>query len=465
MEQVDPSPTRRKGLWAMLAIAAVTSASAVTFALPATSKADPVPAPPTTAAAPPAAAPAPAPAAPGAPGAPPAPPGDPNAAPPPPPIDPNAPPPPVVDPNAGRVTNAVGGFSFVLPPGWVESDASHLDYGSAMLSKTTGQPPAPGQPPPVANDTRVVLGRLDQKLYASAEANDAKAAVRLGSDMGEFFMPYPGMRINQDSTPLNANGIAGSASYYEVKFSDPAKPNGQIWTGVIGTPATNAAPPQRWFVVWLGTANDPVDKGAAKALAESIQPWNPEAAPAPAPVALPPGAPVIGPPPPGAPAPAPAPAAPAPAPGALPLPLRRPRRVLRLRRLARHRPVTSRRRPHRCHSRPCPLKATVPGSNETRMDATAATQYLAFAPPTAVSWLAYLIIGGIAGWIAGKIVKVGGSGILLNIVIGVVGGFIGGMILGWLHVDVEHGRKWFTFFVSLLGAVILLWVVSLVRRR
>jgi hypothetical protein len=313
MDQVDPSSTRHKGLWATLAITAVTSASAVTIALPATSKADPVPAPPTTTAAPPAAAPAPAP--PGAPGAPPAPPGDPNAAPPPPPVDPNAPPPPPVDPNAGRVTNAVGGFSFVLPPGWFESDASHLDYGSAMLSKTTGQPPMPGQPPPVANDTRVVLGRLDQKLYASAEANDAKAAVRLGSDMGEFFMPYPGMRINQDAAPLNANGISGGASYYEVKFSDAAKPNGQIWTGVIGSPATTTGPPQRWFVVWLGTANDPVDKGAAKALAESIQPWNPAAAPAPAPGALPPGAPVLGPPPPGAPAPE-APGAPAPAPAA-----------------------------------------------------------------------------------------------------------------------------------------------------
>ncbi|MGO9156966.1 alanine and proline-rich secreted protein Apa [Mycobacterium sp.] len=307
MDQVIPSSTRRKGLWATLAITAVTSASAVTIALPATSKADPVPAPPTTTAA------APAPASPGAPGAPPAQPGDPNAAPPP-PVDPNAPPPPVVDPNAGRVTNAVGGFSFVVPPGWVESDASHLDYGSALLSKTTGQPPMPGQPPPVANDTRVVLGRLDQKLYASAEANDAKAAVRLGSDMGEFFMPYPGMRINQDSTPLNANGISGSASYYEVKFSDPAKPNGQIWTGVIGAPATNASPPQRWFVVWLGTANDPVDKGAAKALAESIQPWNPPAAPAPAPGAPAPGAPA-----PGAPAPeAPGAPAPAPAPGQAP---------------------------------------------------------------------------------------------------------------------------------------------------
>jgi hypothetical protein len=308
MDHVDPNSTRRKGLRATLAIAAATSASAVTIALPATSNADPEPAPspPTTTTAPPPPAPATTPP-PGAPGPPQAQPGDQNA-PPPPPVDPNAPPPPAVDPNAGRITNAVGGFSFVLPAGWVESDASHLDYGSAMLSKATGQPPLPGQPPPVANDTRIVLGRLDQKLYASAEANNTKAAVRLGSDMGEFFMPYPGTRINQDTIPLTGNGLTGSASYYEVKFSDPAKPNGQIWTGVIGSPvATTAGAPQRWFVVWLGTANDPVDRGAATALAESIQPWTPPPAP-------PPAAPA---PAPGAPAPAPGPA-PAPAPGQAP---------------------------------------------------------------------------------------------------------------------------------------------------
>jgi Fibronectin-attachment protein (FAP) len=308
MDQVDPNPTRRKGLWATLAIATVTSASAVTIALPATAKADPetpTPVPATTAPAPP----------------PPAP-GDPNAAPPP-PVDPNAPPPPAVDPNAGRIGNAVGGFSFVLPGGWVESDASHLDYGSELLSKTTGQPPLPNQPPPVANDTRIVMGRLDQKLYASAEANNSKAAVRLGSDMGEFFMPYPGTRINQETTPLaGANAITGSASYYEVKFSDPSKPNGQIWTGVVGSSA--ASPPQRWFVVWLGTANDPVDKGAAKALAESIQPWTAPPPPAPAPGAPPPPpAPAPGAPPPAAPppgAPAPAPGAPAPPPAPVPAP-------------------------------------------------------------------------------------------------------------------------------------------------
>ncbi len=301
MEQVDANSTRRKGFWATLAIAAVTSASAVAIALPATASADPetpTPVPPSTTAAP---APAPPTATtPPPPGAPPAQPGDQNPAPPPPPVDPNAPPPPPVDPNAGRIGNAVGGFSFVLPPGWVESDASHLDYGSELLSKTTGQPPMPGQAPPVANDTRVVMGRLDQKLYASAESTDAKAAVRLGSDMGEFFMPYPGTRINQVTAPLTgANGLTGSASYYEVKFSDPSKPNGQIWTGVIGSPSAGNGPPQRWFVVWLGTSNDPVDTNAAIALAQSIQPWTPPAAPPPAP---------------GAPAPAPAPGAPAPAP-------------------------------------------------------------------------------------------------------------------------------------------------------
>ena len=97
------------------------------------------------------------------------------------------------------------------------------------------------------------------------------------------------------------------------------------------------------------------------------------------------------------------------------------------------------------------------------MNGIAATQFLALSTPTAVSWLAYIIIGGIAGWLAGKIVSGGGSGILLDIVVGVVGGYIGGTLLSWLNVDVEHGRRWFTFFPAFLGAVILLFVVRLLR--
>jgi hypothetical protein len=307
MDEVDANSKRPKRRWTTLTVAAISGAGVIALALPAaTASADPVAPPsPTTAAPPPPNAPAPD-AAPGPVGPPAAPPpADPLAAPP--GATPNAPAPPATDPNApqpGRIDNPIGGFSYVLPAGWVESDATHLDYGSALLSKQTA-PPAPGQPPPVANDTRVVLGKLDQKLYASAEPDNTKAATRLASDMGEFFMPYPGTRINQETTPLNGNGVTGGASYYEVKFSDASKPNGQIWAGVVsptGPSAPQGSANQRFFVVWLGTSNDPVDKAGATALAQSVRPLAPgPAAPAPAP---------------GAPAPAPAPAAPAPAPAA-----------------------------------------------------------------------------------------------------------------------------------------------------
>ncbi len=243
------------------------------------------------------------------------------------PTDPNALPAPAGEPAApepGRVDDTADGFSYVVPGGWVQSDTSHLEYGSALLSKQTGEPMLPGQPPSVANDTRIVLGRLDQRLYASAETDNAKAATRLGSDMGEFFMPYPGTRGGQETVPLTGGDLTGSASYYEVKFTDPAKPVGQIWSGVIGLPpaaGTTAAPGPRWFVVWLGTANNPVDRVAAKILAESIRqlappPAEPEPGPLPGPAGTPavPGAPASGQPPadttaPAAPAAQPAPTA------------------------------------------------------------------------------------------------------------------------------------------------------------
>ncbi len=311
MTQPDPI-SRRPGLWTAFAVTAVTAASAVTIALPSTSAlADPATPTPTTTAAP--AAPV-APAAPPATEVPPAPvdpnapapaPVDPNA-PAPAPVDPNAPAPAPVDPNApppapapapepGRVDNATGGFSYLLPAGWTVSDASRLNYGQALLSKQTA-PAENGQPAPTANDTSVILGRLDLKLFAGAEQDNSKAAIRLASDMGEFFMPFPGVRINQQSGALQAGDMPGYFSSYEVKFTDTTKPNGQIWAGVVGTVAPNAPKElrnQRWFVVWLGTAKDPIDPAAAKALAESIRPYSPPPPPAPDP-----NAPVVDAPPP-----------------------------------------------------------------------------------------------------------------------------------------------------------------------
>ena len=97
------------------------------------------------------------------------------------------------------------------------------------------------------------------------------------------------------------------------------------------------------------------------------------------------------------------------------------------------------------------------------MDVMAATEILALETPTAVGWIGYIIIGGIAGWLASKVVKGTGSGIVVDIVVGVIGGFLGGFLLAKLGFDVASGRHWFTFFTAFLGAVLLLFVVRLAR--
>lgn len=99
------------------------------------------------------------------------------------------------------------------------------------------------------------------------------------------------------------------------------------------------------------------------------------------------------------------------------------------------------------------------------MDVMAATEILARSSAvTSVGWIGYIIIGAIAGWIAGKIVDGGGQGILMNIVIGVVGALIGGFLLSFF-LDTASGGWWFTLFTAILGSVILLWLVGLVRKR
>ena len=98
------------------------------------------------------------------------------------------------------------------------------------------------------------------------------------------------------------------------------------------------------------------------------------------------------------------------------------------------------------------------------MDIIAATDFLARSTTmTSVGWIGYIVIGAIAGWLAGKIVEGGGAGLLMNIVIGVVGALIGGFLLSFV-VDTAGGGWWFTLFTAVLGSVILLWIVGKVRK-
>jgi len=77
--------------------------------------------------------------------------------------------------------------------------------------------------------------------------------------------------------------------------------------------------------------------------------------------------------------------------------------------------------------------------------------------------IAWLVIGAIAGWLAGKVVQGGGFGLIVDIIVGIVGAVIGGYLVGALGIAVGGG--WIaSIVVAAIGAVILLVILRLIKR-
>lgn len=85
-----------------------------------------------------------------------------------------------------------------------------------------------------------------------------------------------------------------------------------------------------------------------------------------------------------------------------------------------------------------------------------------------MSFIIWLVVGGLIGWVASMIMKTDGQqGIILNVVVGIVGAFLGGWLISPLLGVGTINQGTFSMgslLVSLLGAVILLAIVNLVRR-
>jgi uncharacterized membrane protein YeaQ/YmgE (transglycosylase-associated protein family) len=76
--------------------------------------------------------------------------------------------------------------------------------------------------------------------------------------------------------------------------------------------------------------------------------------------------------------------------------------------------------------------------------------------------LAWIIIGGLAGWIASKIMKTDASmGIVLNIVVGIIGAIIGGWLISWIFNADPEIFSFGGLLTAILGSVILLAIVKL----
>lgn len=77
--------------------------------------------------------------------------------------------------------------------------------------------------------------------------------------------------------------------------------------------------------------------------------------------------------------------------------------------------------------------------------------------------IAWLVIGAIAGWLAGLLVKGGGFGLLGDIVVGIVGALIGGWLAGVLGISLGGGLVG-SLITAVIGAVILLFIIRLIKR-
>lgn len=78
------------------------------------------------------------------------------------------------------------------------------------------------------------------------------------------------------------------------------------------------------------------------------------------------------------------------------------------------------------------------------------------------SLLTFLAIGAIAGWLAGRILRGGGYGLLGNIVIGVIGSVVGGYLFGL--VGRAAGGLIGSIVTATVGAIVLLYLVRLIKR-
>ncbi len=80
-----------------------------------------------------------------------------------------------------------------------------------------------------------------------------------------------------------------------------------------------------------------------------------------------------------------------------------------------------------------------------------------------MNFIFWIIIGGLAGWLAGIIMK-DSSGLIMNVIIGIVGAFIGGWLFGVLGISPQAGFAG-SLITATVGAVVLLFGLRLIKNR
>jgi uncharacterized membrane protein YeaQ/YmgE (transglycosylase-associated protein family) len=80
-----------------------------------------------------------------------------------------------------------------------------------------------------------------------------------------------------------------------------------------------------------------------------------------------------------------------------------------------------------------------------------------------MGFIEWILVGLIAGWLAGKVMRGGGYGVLVDIILGILGGLLGGWLFGELGIWPAGGAIG-AIIVAFVGAVILVGITRLIKR-
>jgi len=78
--------------------------------------------------------------------------------------------------------------------------------------------------------------------------------------------------------------------------------------------------------------------------------------------------------------------------------------------------------------------------------------------------IGWLIVGGIAGWLASMFMGRGGYGVVGDIIMGIIGAFVGGFLAGLFGININGASWYITIPIAFIGAVIVIWVVRMLTK-
>lgn len=82
-----------------------------------------------------------------------------------------------------------------------------------------------------------------------------------------------------------------------------------------------------------------------------------------------------------------------------------------------------------------------------------------------MSLVIWLVLGAVAGWLAGMIMKTGSGSIVTNIIVGIVGAFLGGWIASKVGVaSATGGLSIMSIITAVVGACVLLFILGLIQK-